>query len=216
MERIIKTYFDKKIKAFIYVGMNETFVQFGNTTPFNYNDIVTGKVILTEHEEEVKGIFEKYKVKAIDRDDIFQLIIKTVEVFNNTDIDFSNRTRKRVVLAPIQEIAYFTREHTDYTLEEIGRLCGGRNHATILDMITNVMPSRMTDKKYLMNFKRLERMVEVSIKTGKIDHVNSKNFVEATNGEACPVCSGTLEDMIGNKHDFKYCPECKYMKKIKY
>jgi hypothetical protein len=94
----------------------------------------------------------------IQSDPIYEIIVTSVESFTRTSReDFSADNRKRENVFPRQLIMFFLKNHTDYSLKDIGAIFN-RDHATTLH-----------------SCKKINDFVDVE--------KNLRSFVEKTNTE---------------------------------
>jgi chromosomal replication initiator protein len=71
------------------------------------------------------------------------------------DPDLQVRCRKRVFVLPRQVAIYLVKQTTAASLQEIGRLFGGRHHSTVLHSIRKIEGMRMSDEAlnhFIMQF----------------------------------------------------------------
>ncbi|KPK41384.1 MAG: chromosomal replication initiation protein [Omnitrophica WOR_2 bacterium SM23_29] len=71
----------------------------------------------------------KEKEERITADSILEVVAK---YFNVRVSDIKGRRRTKQIILPRQIAMYLVRKLTDHSLPEIGELCGGRDHTTIL------------------------------------------------------------------------------------
>jgi len=75
-----------------------------------------------------------------------------------------SKKRHRSIAFPRQVCMYLAREHTRYSLEEIGGYFGGRDHSTVLHAVRKVGKARQTDEHLDAAIRRLERELTGSSK----------------------------------------------------
>ncbi len=85
--------------------------------------------------EALKDIIYPDKSKVITP----QLIIDTVcEQYGTRKEDIASKKRNAEIVLPRQVIMYLCREHTDASLEEIGRILGKKDHTTVMSGINKI------------------------------------------------------------------------------
>ncbi len=102
---------------------------------------LTGKPTTTALLRELFGS-NPYEDHAPAIDEI-QAIVS--EEYGISRSEMNGKTRRKTVAWPRMVAMYFARELTDYTLEEIGGLFGGRDHATVVHAHRRVGEMIMTD-----------------------------------------------------------------------
>ena len=70
-----------------------------------------------------------------------------------------SRSRKREIVQARQVAMYFTKEHTELSLSQIGSHIGMRNHATVLHACNNVKGLLEVDKSFRSNVEEIERIL---------------------------------------------------------
>lgn len=98
----------------------------------------------------------KEKESRIVADSIFDGV---ANYFNVRISDIKGRRRTKQVVLPRQTAMYLIRKLTDHSLSEIGELCGGRDHTTILHACDSIEADMKKDAKIRDLMNRL--MVEI-------------------------------------------------------
>lgn len=99
------------------------------------------------------------KEARISADLIFEAVAK---YFNVRVSDIKGRRRTKQIVLPRQIAMYLVRKLTDHSLPEIGELCGGRDHTTILHGCKSIE----TDIKKDVKVKELVNKLTLQIKGG--------------------------------------------------
>ncbi len=93
------------------------------------------EITLENAMEALKDIIYPDKTKVITP----QLIIDTVcEQYGTRKEDIISKKRNAEIVLPRQVIMYLCREHTDASLEEIGKLLGKKDHTTVMSGINKI------------------------------------------------------------------------------
>lgn len=115
-------------------------------TYFEYSNTFNNKLDVTYNDENL-----------VFNDDLMMLIAKRVYKFYNIPISEINTvSRKREIITPRQVTHYFLKNKTKYTLAEIGKKIGDKDHATVLNsakLISNLID---TDAKTASQIEFLE------------------------------------------------------------
>lgn len=107
-----------------------------------------------------KQIIDKY-VKNNKQDISIEQIKKMVSDTMQVSIEKMNsKTRKREVTQARQLAMYFSKQHTQASLVNIGKQCGNRDHATVLHAIKTINNLKETDKTFLKYFKEIEKKIK--------------------------------------------------------
>lgn len=76
------------------------------------------------------------------------------------------KARPRHLAHPRQVAMFFSRELTKYSLEEIGRCFGGRDHGTVIHAINAVKREAETEPDFAEDLKRLRLLCVTAIGQG--------------------------------------------------
>ncbi|MFI4860753.1 MAG: chromosomal replication initiator protein DnaA [Phycisphaerales bacterium JB063] len=89
-----------------------------------------------------------------------QHIIDAVTAFYNVKLsDLQSRRRHKSVTEPRQVCMYLAREHTRFSLEEIGGYFGGRDHTTVMHSIKTVKQRSENDAQYGSQVRQLNDQI---------------------------------------------------------
>ncbi|XAM01514.1 chromosomal replication initiator protein DnaA [Phycisphaeraceae bacterium D3-23] len=89
-----------------------------------------------------------------------QHIIDAVTVFYNVKLsDLQSRRRHKSVTEPRQVCMFLAREHTRFSLEEIGGYFGGRDHTTVMHSIKTVKQRCEDDAQYGSQVRQLNDQI---------------------------------------------------------
>lgn len=75
----------------------------------------------------------------------------------------THSTRKREVLEPRQIFMWLIRNKTSISLAQIGRLCGGRDHSTVLYACQVVNDLAQTDRRYAARLETIKKSYEMFV-----------------------------------------------------
>lgn len=89
---------------------------------------------------------------AVSTEDIQQMV---AEEFNIRLADMNGRRRTASVAQPRQVAMYLAREHTEYSLQEIGAAFGGRDHGTVLHATRSIAAKLKSDSALRERVERL-------------------------------------------------------------
>jgi chromosomal replication initiator protein len=106
---------------------------------------ITGRPISLELAEEALRGVAMSRVAQVSVDDVMGLI--TTE-FAISARDLTGKSRTQAVSLPRQIAMYMLREHTEMSLEDIGRIFGNRDHTTVLYAVTKIRERTQTDRMF--------------------------------------------------------------------
>jgi chromosomal replication initiator protein len=90
-------------------------------------------------------------------------IQETVATFYNINVqDLRGKKRPRFLVLPRQLSMYLCRKHTDYSLLEIGKYFGGKDHTTIIHACKKIEEGIKGDEKLRMNVSKIEEQLNVN------------------------------------------------------
>ena len=75
----------------------------------------------------------------------------------------SHITRKREVLEPRQIFMWLMRNKTSISLKQIGRMCGGRDHSTVIHACRLVDDYAATDRRYAARLETIKNNFELFV-----------------------------------------------------
>jgi chromosomal replication initiator protein len=75
----------------------------------------------------------------------------------------THSTRKREVLEPRQIFMWLIRNKTSISLAKIGRLCGGRDHSTVIHACRKVDDYAATDRRYAARLETIKNNFELFV-----------------------------------------------------
>ncbi|MCY2955816.1 MAG: chromosomal replication initiator protein DnaA [Planctomycetota bacterium] len=106
---------------------------------------ITGRpVSLQLAEEALRGVAVT-RLVLVSVDDVMGLI--TAE-FALSARDLTGKSRTQAVSLPRQIAMFLLREHTEMSLEDIGRIFGNRDHTTVLYAVTKIRDRTQTDRMF--------------------------------------------------------------------
>ncbi|MCR4996208.1 MAG: chromosomal replication initiator protein DnaA [Butyrivibrio sp.] len=110
--------------------------------------------------EALKDIIYPDKSKVITP----QLIIDTVcEQYGTKKEDIFSKKRNSEIVLPRQIIMYLCREHTDASLEEIGRILGKKDHTTVMSGINKIKKQCTFDEELNKNLDIIMKKLNPSL-----------------------------------------------------
>jgi chromosomal replication initiator protein len=93
-------------------------------------------------EEALKDIVAPGESRTVTVESIIQIV---ADHYNLTNLDIISSRRNKEIAYPRQIAMYLCRTMTDTSLQEIGRLMGGRDHSTILHGIDKITADLQSD-----------------------------------------------------------------------
>jgi chromosomal replication initiator protein len=93
-------------------------------------------------EEALKDIVAPGESRTVTVESIIQIV---ADHYNLTNLDITSSKRNKEIAYPRQIAMYLCRTMTDTSLQEIGRLMGGRDHSTILHGIDKITSDLQSD-----------------------------------------------------------------------
>ena len=110
--------------------------------------------------EALKDIIYPDKSKVITP----QLIIDTVcEQYGTKKEEIFSKKRNSEIVLPRQVIMYLCREHTDASLEEIGKLLGKKDHTTVMSGINKIKKQIAFDEELNKNLDIIMKKLNPSL-----------------------------------------------------
>ena len=110
--------------------------------------------------EALKDIIYPDKTKVITP----QLIIDTVcEQYGTKKDDIISKKRNSEIVLPRQIIMYLCREHTDASLEEIGKILGKKDHTTVMSGINKIRQKLSLDDELNKNIDIIMKKLNPSL-----------------------------------------------------
>ena len=117
-------------------------------------------VTLENAMEALKDIIYPDKSKVITP----QLIMDAVcEHFGSKKEDIVSKKRNAEIVLPRQVIMYLCREHTDASLEEIGKLLGKKDHTTVMNGINKIKQKMAKDDELTKNIDVIVKKLNPSL-----------------------------------------------------
>ena len=125
-----------------------------------YSRLNNVDITLENAMEALKDIIYPDKSKVITP----QLIIDTVcEQYGSKKEDIFSKKRNSEIVLPRQIIMYLCREHTDASLEEIGKLLGKKDHTTVMSGISKIKKQITFDEELNKNLDIIMKKLNPSI-----------------------------------------------------
>ncbi|AOZ95037.1 chromosomal replication initiator protein DnaA [Butyrivibrio hungatei] len=125
-----------------------------------YSRLNNVDVTLENAMEALKDIIYPDKSKVITP----QLIIDTVcEQYGTKKDDIISKKRNSEIVLPRQIIMYLCREHTDASLEEIGRTLGKKDHTTVMSGINKIKQKMAFDEELNKNIDIIMKKLNPSL-----------------------------------------------------
>ncbi|MCL2168094.1 MAG: chromosomal replication initiator protein DnaA [Lentimicrobiaceae bacterium] len=111
--------------------------------------------------ELAKEMVDKY-VKSTSKEISVEYIQKIVGEHYNLPVEKINANKKdREVVQPRQVCMFFAKKYTNLPLSTIGRLCGDRDHATVLHACRTISNLYDTDKKIKIDVDEIEKKMRI-------------------------------------------------------
>ncbi len=125
-----------------------------------YSRLNNVDITLENAMEALKDIIYPDKSKVITP----QLIIDTVcEHYGTKKEDIFSKKRNAEIVLPRQVIMYLCREHTDASLEEIGKLLGKKDHTTVMSGIKRIKKQISIDDELNKNLDIIMKKLNPSL-----------------------------------------------------
>ena len=125
-----------------------------------YSRLNNVDITLENAQEALKDIIYPDKSKVITP----QLIIDTVcEQYGSKKEDIFSKKRNSEIVLPRQVIMYLCREHTDASLEEIGKLLGKKDHTTVMSGISKIKKQILIDEELNKNLDIIMKKLNPSL-----------------------------------------------------
>ncbi len=125
-----------------------------------YSRLNNVDITLENAMEALKDIIYPDKSKVITP----QLIIDTVcEQYGSKKEDIFSKRRNSEIVLPRQVIMYLCREHTDASLEEIGKLLGKKDHTTVMSGINKIKKQMTFDEELNKNLDIIMKKINPSL-----------------------------------------------------
>ena len=125
-----------------------------------YSKLYNVDITLDNAKEALKDIIYSDNTKVITP----QLIIDTVcEHYNVKKEDIASKRRNTEIVLPRQVIMFLCREHTDSSLEEIGKLLGKKDHTTVMSGINKIKALKETDSELNKNMDIIMKKINPSM-----------------------------------------------------
>ena len=86
--------------------------------------------------------------------------IETARYYKVKTADMDSKKRSADITLPRMVAMYLIREKTDVSLNDIGKLFGGRNHATVIHAIEKIEKATQDDVKLLHDLEAIEKKVK--------------------------------------------------------
>ncbi|GHV72604.1 chromosomal replication initiator protein DnaA [Bacteroidia bacterium] len=108
----------------------------------------------------VRGIIDQIATNTNKEVSIDYIKSVVCDHFNISVNDINSNTRKREIVQARQLVMYFSKEYTQSSLAKIGKLCGNKDHATVLHAHRTVKNQCDTNKKYKLQVQDLEKKLK--------------------------------------------------------
>ena len=95
-------------------------------------------------EEALRGVAVT-RMTQISVDDVIGLITSEFAISAR---DLTGKSRTQAISLPRQIAMHLLREHTELSLEDIGRIFGNRDHTTVLYGVTKIRDRKQTDRPF--------------------------------------------------------------------
>ncbi len=122
------------------------------------NAVLLKQVVTTDLARSVLKDMVKEKESRITAESIFE---EVAAYFNVRVSDIKGRRRTKQMVMPRQISMYLIRKLTDHSLPEIGELCGGRDHTTVMHACESVESDLKKDLKVKETVAKLTALIGV-------------------------------------------------------
>lgn len=106
---------------------------------------ITGRPITLQLTEEALRGVAVTRITQVAVDDVVELI---TQQFAISARDLTGKSRTQAISLPRQIAMYMLREHTELSLEDIGRVFGNRDHTTVLYAVTKIRDRLSGDRLF--------------------------------------------------------------------
>jgi chromosomal replication initiator protein len=106
---------------------------------------ITGRPITLDLAEEALRGVAMARIAQVSVDDVMGLITSEFAISAR---DLTGKSRTQAVSLPRQIAMFMLREHTEMSLEDIGRIFGNRDHTTVLYAVTKIRERTQTDRMF--------------------------------------------------------------------
>lgn len=106
---------------------------------------ITGRPITLELAGEALRGVAVTRLTQVSTDEVIELITTQFAI---TGRDLTGKSRTQAVSLPRQIAMYMLREHTELSLEDIGRVFGNRDHTTVLYAVTKIRDRSVSDRLF--------------------------------------------------------------------
>ena len=150
--------FPDDVAAYVATRLNSNIRQLeGAITTLQSVAVLDGvSITLDLAKQTVGGVVETESAKNISIQDI----LESVSLFYDIKLaDLLSKRRHKSITIPRQVGMWLSRNHTRFSLEEIGGYFGGRDHTTVMHAIKSVNQKRDDDSVFLRETNRLEEQL---------------------------------------------------------
>lgn len=134
----------------------------------------------TKRDKKVVRVAVQTKLTEVDilrERRVIEYILKIIEKYYKLDPDFViSKSRKRELVFGRQVAMYLMFRYTSCSLNRIGEVFNGKDHATVLHGKRTVANLMETEKKVKSEIEELEKIVELNLKVIEDDIDLSKDF----------------------------------------
>ena len=95
----------------------------------------------------------------IPKKKIHKLLVKCATLGNISVAEMMIESRERTILLPRQKAMYFLKHFTKMSNAKIGKLLGGKDHATVIHSCKTIRNQMETDKNLKNDMEEIERFV---------------------------------------------------------
>ncbi|MDR3326412.1 MAG: chromosomal replication initiator protein DnaA [Rhodospirillaceae bacterium] len=122
-----------------------------------HTQFVGSNITLESTQEVLRDLLQSTDDRRITIEEIQK---KVASHFNVSLTDLYSSRRARQVVRPRQIAMYLTKQLTSYSLPEIGRKFGGRDHTTVMYAVKKVEELRVADSSFDEDVELLKRVLE--------------------------------------------------------
>jgi chromosomal replication initiator protein len=106
---------------------------------------ITDRPITVELAEEALRGVAVTRITQVSVDEVMALITSEFAISAR---DLTGKSRTQLISLPRQVAMFLLREHTEMSLEDIGRIFGNRDHTTVLYAVTKIRERSQTDRLF--------------------------------------------------------------------
>lgn len=131
----------------------------GAISSFIANATLLKRPITIDLAKEILSAYVSFTVKVITTPQIEDIVCSHFDVSN---VDLKGTKRTRHIVQARQVVMYLCKQHTNMPLKAIGKMIGGRSHATVLHACKAVQALIETDKSFVVNLEQINKKLNAN------------------------------------------------------